>query len=44
MASDRLFAQEKARVGDFAFDRSTVLVFDDIRSPSSLRSTPLRTC
>jgi tRNA (cmo5U34)-methyltransferase len=34
MASDRLFAQEKALVGDFAFDRDTALVFDDMLNRS----------
>jgi tRNA (cmo5U34)-methyltransferase len=34
MASDRLFAQEKNLVGDFAFDRDTALVFDDMLNRS----------
>ena len=34
MASDRLFAEKKDPVGNFAFDRDTALVFDDMLNRS----------
>jgi len=34
MASDRLFAEEKKLVGDFAFDRDTALILDDMLNRS----------
>jgi len=39
MASDRLFAEKKDPVGNFAFDRDTALVFDDMLN----RSVPFYT-
>src|SRR5712692_4801682 len=39
MASDRLFAEKKDPVGNFAFDRDTALVFDDVLN----RSVPFYT-
>jgi len=36
MSSDRLFADKKDLVGNFAFDRETALVFDDMLNRSAL--------